>query len=70
MNALVVENGILRKLPGSIFSQDSMQNADQPMIDEIAAEDKDEAMKREENKGSLDVLQRNLKILEEINHQH
>ena len=65
VNSLVVESGILRKLPNAIFSQEVMLDANQETINEIAAEGEGEAKKREENKQNLDTLRRTLKMLEE-----
>jgi hypothetical protein len=64
VNSLVVESGILRQLPNAIFSQEGMLDASQETINEIAAEEEDEANEREENKRNLNTLRRILETLE------
>ncbi|KAF2815992.1 uncharacterized protein BDZ99DRAFT_565876 [Mytilinidion resinicola] len=65
VNALVIEADILRELEGRIFSQRLMRHESQTLINEIAAEDEDEAEKRKKNKGELESLKSILKTLEE-----
>lgn len=64
VNSLVVESGILRELPDAIFCQKLILDAEQNIIDDIAAEEGDPE-KREQNKRDFASLKRVLKALEE-----
>lgn len=65
VNSLVIEADILRELEGSIFSARAMWDADQKLINELAAEDKSEVARRVKNKKELESLKKILKTLEE-----
>lgn len=65
VNALVIEADILRELESRIFSQKLIRYESQTLINEIAAEDKDKAAKRKEEKQELESLKSILKTLEE-----
>lgn len=64
VNALVVENVMVRKLPATIFNQESIKQADQEVINEIVAEDEDKSRKREQNREILDRLKEYLAELD------
>lgn len=64
VNALVIETDILRELEGRMFSQRLIRHEDQTLINDITAEDEDEAAKRKKSEDELKSLKTILETLE------
>ena len=63
VNSLVVENGILQKLPKAILTQKLIIHEDAAMIEKIAGEKEADAKTRERNERDLQTLNSVLKTL-------
>lgn len=51
VNALVIENGILNKLPAAILTQDHIIKADRSLLEKIEGESPSQAARRGKDKG-------------------
>lgn len=64
VNALVIENALVKKLPGSIFCQELILKADNETIDKIAAERESDVRRREQDQMELAELREIVRVLE------
>ncbi len=67
VNALVIENGILNELPTAILTQDHIIKADPSLLARIAGESPSQAIRRDKDKGELEVLEKALRTLRSYN---
>lgn len=65
VNALVIQNGLLRKLPFEIFTQEIISKQDAKTIAEIAGEKESDSKRRFELEEKLRILKEALAVFEE-----
>ncbi|KAJ0382702.1 hypothetical protein COL922a_012000 [Colletotrichum nupharicola] len=66
VNAMVVHNGLLEKLPYEIFTPDIVSSQTSEIVSKIAGEKEDDAKRREELNEKLSVFEDALRSFEDF----